>query len=73
MQTKNTQTTSYAMNTHCCVHDSCSMSSNRVSNMSNIDRVQVFVVTSSFNEDLGQEEGKKLFAIPKMDCEKLPV
>lgn len=49
------------------------MSSNRVSNMSNIDRVQVFVVTSSFNEDLGQEEGKKLFAIPQMDCEKLPV
>lgn len=41
--------------------------------MSNIDSVQVFVVTSSFNEDLGQGEKKKSFVIPKTDCKELTI
>lgn len=55
--------TTVQKNTHCCVHDSCSMSSNRISNVSDIDGVQVLVITCSFNEDLGGRVGekKKLF------------
>lgn len=44
--------------THCCVHYSCSVSSNWISNVSDIDSVQVFVITCSFNEDLKGRRGK---------------
>lgn len=50
---KRHKSNSNAKGTHCCVHDSCSMSPNRISNVSDIDGVQVLVITCSFNEDLG--------------------
>ena len=37
---------------YCCIHDSCAVCSNWISNMPNINSVQMFVITCSFNKNL---------------------
>ena len=37
---------------YCCIHDSCAMCSNWISNMPNVNSVQMFIIACSLNKNL---------------------
>lgn len=46
----------FLLETHSGVHDSCTVCSDRVGNVTDVDGVQVLVVACLLNEDLSQKQ-----------------